>query len=83
MRATGEWTQQGAPAVLARAVDYLKAGTVDLSDIQQFDSAGLALMLELTRRAKAQGRSLQFTHLPPALGTLASFFEVDMLLSVT
>jgi len=80
MRAEGEWTQAGAPAVLARAQDYIAAGQLDLSGITRADSASIALLLELTRRARAAGKSLQFTQLPPQMVTLLEFFGIDDML---
>lgn len=82
IRAEGEWTQAGAPAVLARSKDYVEAEQLDMSGIARIDSAGLALMLELTRRAQAKGKSLRFVAVPQQLVTLASFFELDSILSL-
>ena len=83
MRAEGEWTQTGAPAVLARADEYVAAGRIDMGGIARIDSAGLALMLELTRRAKAKKATLSFTNIPAQLATLAGFFELDAILTLT
>jgi len=82
MRAQGEWTQAGAPAVLAVANDYITAGSVDLSGITQIDSTAVALLLELSRRARSQGKALRFTTAPARLLTLVGFFELDALLSI-
>ncbi len=83
MRAEGEWTQAGAGKVLARADEYASAGEIDMGGIASIDSAGLALMLELTRRAKAKGAALQFINLPAQLTTLVGFFELDAILTST
>jgi len=80
MRAEGDWTQEGTPAVLAQAKRYIDAGRVDLSGIGRVDSAGVALLLELTRRARAAGKTLQFVQAPAKLVTLATFFGVDAFL---
>lgn len=80
MLAEGDWTQAGAPAVLAQAERYLAAGELDLSGIQRVDSAGVALLLELTRRARLTGKALRFTRMPSNLATLVTFFGVDDLL---
>lgn len=82
MHAQGEWTQAGAPAVLAAANDYIAAGSVDLAGITQIDSAAVALLLELSRRAKAQGKTLRFTAASPRLLTLVGFFELDSIISI-
>lgn len=80
MRAEGEWTQAGAAAVLAQSQRYIDAGEVDLSGIQRVDSAAVALLLELTRRARLTGKALRFTGMPSNLQTLVTFFDVDDLL---
>ena len=82
MRAQGEWTQAGAPAVLAMANDYVQAGSIDLSTITRIDSTAVALLLELSRRAQSQGKTLRFTAAPAKLMTLVGFFEVDSMLSI-
>lgn len=80
MRAEGEWTQASAPLVLAQAKDWLDAGSLDLSGISHVDSTGVALLLELSRRAKAAGKSLRFINTPANLLRLAVFFDVSELL---
>lgn len=82
MRAQGEWTQAGAPAVLAAAKDYAEAGSIDMSSITRIDSTAVALLLELTRRAQAQGKTLCFTAIPKQLATLIAFFELDSILTL-
>ncbi len=82
MRAEGEWTQHGAPAVLAQAEAYAAAGEIDMAGIQRIDSAGLALMLELTRRAQRRGASLRFGNAPAQLAMLANFFELEGILTL-
>lgn len=80
MRAEGDWTQAGAPAVLAQAERYIAAGELDLSGVQRVDSAAVALLLELTRRARLTGKALRFTGMPSNLVTLVTFFGVDDIL---
>lgn len=81
MRAQGEWTQAGAPSVLAAASDYLQADSIDLGGITRIDSTSVALLLELTRRAQVLGKTLRFTAAPAELITLVHFFELDSILS--
>ena len=83
LRAEGDWTKASAPAVLADARRLLSAGTLDLSGLARSDSTAVALMLELTRRARAEGKSLAFTSLPPRLERLLEFFGVGPMLGVT
>lgn len=70
---------------LRTAVDVLKAapaltagGVLDLSGVTRADSAGISLLLELTRRA---GGSLKFSGAPQQVVQLARFFGVDSVLS--
>jgi len=63
-----------APAVSAQAAE------IDLSGVGYADSAGLSLLLELTRLARAGGHELRFVRVPPAVSKLAQFFGLgDML----
>lgn len=55
----------------------LSASGLDLGKVTRADSAGLALLLELTRRAKKQGRELNLRAAPPQLLQLATFFGLD------
>ena len=57
---------------------------IDLGEISEVDSAGLALVLEWVRWARGAQRQLTFTHVPAKLMALARMSEVDKLLgSVT
>ena len=53
---------------------------IDLARVTRSDSAGLALLLELTRRARRSGGSLKLQNAPPQLRKLAAFFGLDELL---
>lgn len=68
------------PHWLAQADTLAAAGSLDLSAITRADSAGLALLLELTRRARARGQTLQLRNPPAQLVELSKFFELDTLL---
>ena len=56
---------------------------VDLRQVKRLDSAGLALLLEWSLAARAQGREIRYRHAPPVLGTLAGMAGVDGLLATT
>lgn len=56
---------------------------VDLSGVTRADSAGLALLLELARDARAAGRELRCTHAPEQLTRLAGFFGVTDVLALS
>jgi phospholipid transport system transporter-binding protein len=54
--------------------------TVDGSDLRQFDSSALAVLLECQRMARAHGRAFSVQSLPPRLVELARLYGVDGLL---
>lgn len=56
------------------------AGTLDLAQVTRADSAGIALLLELTRRARAAKAPLAIVNANPQIVSLAKFFGVDSLL---
>lgn len=58
------------------------ADRIDLSAVTQCDSAGIALLLELQRRAQRSGKALCFTGAPPALRDLLRFFGIDKMLTL-
>lgn len=57
-------------------------GEVSLAGVTQLDSAGLSLMLEMKRRANAQGAMLGFTEVPPAVHRLADHFGISGMLEL-
>ena len=83
----GELSFAQVPALLDRARDEIAAGTgpveLDLSGVTRVDSAGLALLLELARTARARGRELRCTRAPEQLRRLADFFGLTPLLALT
>jgi len=50
---------------------------VDCSALQHFDSAALALVLELARRARANGSAFQLRAVPQRLHDLAAVYGLD------
>jgi len=50
---------------------------VDCSALQHFDSAALALVLELARRAHANGSAFQLRAVPQRLHDLAAVYGLD------
>jgi phospholipid transport system transporter-binding protein len=56
------------------------AGTVDLGEVTQMDSALLALSLAWLRDAHAAQRELAFVNPPEALQTLSRLYGVETLL---
>lgn len=53
---------------------------IDLSNVPEGDSAGLALLIEWLRRAKHQNRQIHFSNVPAQIAALARISEVDRLL---
>ena len=74
---SGTLTMQSVPDQLKLADRLIGDGVVDLSGITQADSAGVAFLLELSRRAAAQGRKLRFIGAPLQLLELSRFFELE------
>jgi len=50
---------------------------VDCAALQQFDSAALALVLELARRARAKGSVVQLRGVPQRLHDLAAVYGLE------
>jgi phospholipid transport system transporter-binding protein len=83
--AEGPLTFASARQARALGLDALEGATterleIDCHGITGSDSAGLAVLLDWLAAAKAQGRSLSFTHLPAGLAALARISEVNELL---
>ena len=51
--------------------------TVDLSQVTSCNSAGMALMLEMIKNARANNIALHFDNLPDALLTIAKAYGVE------
>lgn len=67
---------------LTRA-DELSAGeSLDLSRVGRVDSAGAALLLELTRRARARGHELELRNASQSLRGLLEFLQIDRVLKL-
>jgi phospholipid transport system transporter-binding protein len=85
LRLPAELTHAQADACLAQWLSQLPMGTgpvvVDGSDLRQFDSTALALLLELRRHLLGRGQVLQLEAIPPRLGELATLYGVDELLA--
>ncbi len=54
----------------------------DLAGVSKVDSAGLALLLEWLRQARAVGVELHYTHLPRQLMAMAEVVGVDEILII-
>ena len=61
----------------SKALPLPGTGIVDFSGLMQGDSAALAVMLALKRRAAAEDRTLTLTGLPASLRSLAVVYGVE------
>ena len=78
----GALTFDNAAAVLAAAsaLELPRSGRIDLSNLSTVDSAALAVIFSLQRRAKAHRRNLVFEGIPPMLASLARVYGVEALI---
>ncbi len=76
---SGVLTFDDAVAALAGAdaLPLPASGTVDLAGLAHADSAALAVLLALKRRAAAESRPLAFTGVPPLLASLARVYGLE------
>ena len=78
----GALTFDNAAAVLhaAESLDLPRSGRIDLSNVTTVDSAALAVLFSLQRRAKAHRRKLVFEGIPAMLASLARVYGVEALI---
>ena len=80
-----EWSYRGAltfdnaAAVreAANAMPLPKSGRVDLAGLEHADSAALAVMFALKRRARAERHRIAFERMPAMLAALARVYGVE------
>lgn len=83
LQAQGPLTFASARRARELGLDAVRAANalvIDCQGITVSDSAGLAVLLDWLAAARAQGRSLRFTHLPQGLAALGQISEVNELL---
>jgi phospholipid transport system transporter-binding protein len=83
-RLVGDMNFATAESILRKSEDLFENHTrieVDLSDIQNADSAGLALLLEWTTWAIRTVREIRFVGMPERVLAIAKVTEVDNLLA--
>ena len=82
----GELCFDSIPALLSQAETLLGQGhgplEIDLAEVGRVDSAGLALLIEWMRRARQQGRDIQFAHLPQQMLAIAEASDLAGMLPV-
>lgn len=74
---SGELSFASVNAALKQADALIEEGVLDLTGVTRCDSAGLALLLELQRRAKAAGRPLKLTGANAQLQQLIRSYALD------
>jgi len=77
----GTLTFDDAAAIFdaAQRLPLPASGVVDLAGLVHADSAALAVLLALRRRAAAEGRNLAFAGIPPTVVSLARVYGIEEL----
>lgn len=80
---TGDLTLDNAAAVLeaSKALALPAGGAVDVSGLRHADSAALAVLIALKRRAAREHVELALAGMPPPLRSLAMVYGVDELVA--
>jgi phospholipid transport system transporter-binding protein len=82
LRASGQLGLETAIGALGAGLAALPKGgdcLIDLRDVGDVDSAGLAVLIEWLAQARARGTRLAYANLPPALRSLAKLSGVEFL----
>jgi len=75
------FAEAGPALAAATALQLPREGIIDCSGIGAFDSAAVAVLLALKRRAAAESRRLDFVGLPTRLEALATLYDVEAILA--
>ncbi|MDB5985243.1 MAG: hypothetical protein JWR16_296 [Nevskia sp.] len=76
----GELSFATVSQFLERSDELLDGGVLDMSRVTRADSAGLALLLELTRRQRAKGSDLKLVGADLKIVRMAEFFGLEEVL---
>ena len=83
----GELSFQTVPRFFSANRDLFSQGDhdlhVDLDGITRADSAGIALLIEWRRQAKAQNRTIHFYNIPSQLLSIARLSGVEEILNLS
>jgi phospholipid transport system transporter-binding protein len=81
-RYAGALTFENAEAVLetSRTLALPRTGEIDLGALDPADSAALAVLLAVRRRARAEGHDVSYASMPSTLVSLARVYGIDSLL---
>ena len=79
---SGAVTLGNAASLLEEGRRHIAEGvqTIDLGEVNEMDSALLAMLLAWLRDARSRGKTLAFVNLPESLRTIARLYGVDRLL---
>jgi phospholipid transport system transporter-binding protein len=82
---SGAVTLGNAAVLLEEGRRHIAEGvqTVDLAEVNEMDSALLAVLLAWLRDARSRDKKLSFVNLPESLRTIAQLYGVDRLLPTT
>lgn len=80
LKQVGGWF--GGSSAAGSADDLAVDLAVDLAGITRADSAGVALLLEIQRRAGATGRGVAFLHAPEQMQAIIGFCALDQVLAL-
>ena len=82
---SGAVTLGNAAALLEEGRRHIAEGvqTVDLAEVNEMDSALLAVLLAWLRDARSREKKISFVNLPESLRTIAQLYGVDRLLPTT
>jgi|SRR5690625_2894880 len=79
----GTLTAETVPEALERSRGWFRSGNelaINLSDVTHSDSAGVALLLEWLRRARANQCAVCYLNAPPQMVAIAEFGELGNIL---
>ena len=81
---SGAVTLGNAAVLLEEGRRHIAEGvqTVDLAEVNEMDSALLAVLLAWLRDARSREKKLSFVNLPESLRTIAQLYGVDRLIPV-
>jgi phospholipid transport system transporter-binding protein len=84
---SGELDFATVPVLLERGRAMFAAGApalrLDLGGVSRADSAGLALLIEWSRAARAAGQEIAFVNVPPQMFAMARVTGLDGVLPLT
>lgn len=84
VRVSGVLDADTVVAVLQQSKEHFASEpqiSIDLTDVAESDSAGLALLIEWLRIARQRGQKIQFANVPAQINALARISEVEDLLA--